>query len=585
MVKDIDPKLKKISDYLTLGKNENFEIPEYQREYSWSVEQCLGLWQDIENYDSTDSYFFGTIIVDYSDNKTTKLIDGQQRTTTFLLLLKALYFAIEQQLEETKETDKSEALVISLKENRDNIIKILFQITDVKTRLEYLATPSNFKTNILVNKSMNEPYPEELRTILNSNSYEEAKEAVLHIKRKQKDNKYTPYFKNFKTFFTNATALNINLDEFTNKFLNDCQVIEIKSWQQEQAIVMFNSLNSKGLPLSDSNIISATLAAKSKNLDSFKEKWKTIVLLADKLESAKIISLNSLLSEYMYIHRAKNKESDVKLFSVRKYYIETHKELLENPDKFCELLFNLANVWDKLKEKENIKLALKFNDNIKYFLAGFLSRYNENDINLGDIEDIAIGLMRIFTILEIVDSGYSKKEFKSFLFKLNLKLVNKSIPVREIISDIDEHIGQNWTKEELKSYIFDYKKNILVFLNEFLFSKEKGITFSIPQSTQIEHIMPSSGRNIQAVRENSGMDSEEFEDYVNKLGNKILLESKFNQAIGNDWFQTKQDTYSGSQFPLAQSLATYKSNQWTKADIDEAEEKIIYRIVKFIFND
>lgn len=585
MVKDIDPKLKKISDYLTLGKNENFEIPEYQREYSWSVEQCLELWQDIENYDSTDSYFFGTIIVDYSDNKTTKLIDGQQRTTTFLLLLKALYFAIKNQLEETNETDKSEALVISLRENRDNIIKILFQISDVKTRLEYLTTPSNFKTDILVNKSMNEPYPEELRTILNSNSYEEAEEAVIHLKPKRKDNKYTPYFKNFKTFFANATALNINLDEFTNKFLNDCQVIEIKSWQQEQAIVMFNSLNSKGLPLSDSNIISATLAAKSKNLDSFKEKWKTIVLLTDELESAKIISLNSLLSEYMYIHRAQDKESDVKLFSVRKYYTETHKELLENPDKFCELLFNLASVWDIIKEKENIKLALKFNDNIKYFLAGFLSRYNENDINLGDIEDIAIGLMRIFTVLEIVDSGYSKKEFKSFLFKLNLKLVNKSIPVREIILDIDEHIDQNWIKKELKSNIFDYKKNILVFLNEFLFSKEKGITFILSQNIQIEHIMPSSGRNIQAVRENSGMDSEEFDDYVNKLGNKILLESKFNQAIGNDWFQTKQDTYSRSQFPLAQSLATYKSNQWTKADIDEAEKKIIYRIVKFIFND
>lgn len=47
MAKDIEPKLKFISDYLTLNEKEKFVIPEYQRGYSWNIEQCDKLWQDI----------------------------------------------------------------------------------------------------------------------------------------------------------------------------------------------------------------------------------------------------------------------------------------------------------------------------------------------------------------------------------------------------------------------------------------------------------------------------------------------------------------------------------------------------------
>ena len=91
MAKEIEPKLKLISEYLKIDEKSIFSIPEYQRGYSWNNEQCDKLWQDIENFrdsDMTDPYFFGTIIVDCSETNKYKLIDGQQRTTTFILLLK-----------------------------------------------------------------------------------------------------------------------------------------------------------------------------------------------------------------------------------------------------------------------------------------------------------------------------------------------------------------------------------------------------------------------------------------------------------------------------------------------------------------
>ena len=91
MAKNIEPKLRKIGDYLKLEDDTVFTIPEYQRAYSWGIDNCDKLWQDITDFvdsDSKDRYFFGTIIVNCQDDDTKfVLIDGQQRTTTFLLLL------------------------------------------------------------------------------------------------------------------------------------------------------------------------------------------------------------------------------------------------------------------------------------------------------------------------------------------------------------------------------------------------------------------------------------------------------------------------------------------------------------------
>lgn len=88
-------------------------------------------------------------------------------------------------------------------------------------------------------------------------------------------------------------------------------MIEIKSWQVEQAITMFNSLNSDGLPLYDADIISAKLyaIAETKNKGrEFTELWKELLKQIGELSSTKIANIDSILSQQMYYERAKNKE-------------------------------------------------------------------------------------------------------------------------------------------------------------------------------------------------------------------------------------------------------------------------------------
>lgn len=130
MAKNIEPKLKKIGDYLKLDEDTVFTIPEYQRAYSWSIDNCDKLWQDINDFvdsDSKDRYFFGTIIINCQDDDTKYgLIDGQQRTTTFLLLLKALLVRINTAIERTSTDDDSAALCRGLQERRRRIMGILY---------------------------------------------------------------------------------------------------------------------------------------------------------------------------------------------------------------------------------------------------------------------------------------------------------------------------------------------------------------------------------------------------------------------------------------------------------------------------
>ncbi len=253
MAKNIEPTLKLISVFLKLGKNENFVIPEYQRSYSWNITQCDKLWQDIEDFissEASDPYFFGTIIVDCSDIDKFSLIDGQQRTTTFLLLLKALLLRLNDAFKNIPNDDEdSERLKAGLKANRDRIMVILYKAEDedIPSMLK-----DNTKTqNILVleNKSINELHLEEVNKIIGAIDFETAEQNAYKIPRRQKDNKYTNHFRNFKYFYDNlGEKSDSQLNKFAKVFLERCQVIEIRSWQVEQAITMFNSLNSSGLP-------------------------------------------------------------------------------------------------------------------------------------------------------------------------------------------------------------------------------------------------------------------------------------------------------------------------------------------------
>ena len=261
--------------------------------------------------------------------------------------------------------------------------------------------------------------------------------------------------------------------------------------------------------------------------------------------------------------------------------------------ELCDNLEKIVRIWDRIKDYQFVRLMSKFNENIKIYLISYLFRFDESDITEDVVLEVGESLLKLFTILELVDAGFSSSKFKTFLFGEATKLVDKNIPIEEIQKDISVHITKNWEKYFIEGQILDYEKNILVYLNEYLYAKLHDRTFTIDETLNIEHIMPASGHNIETIRQDAGIETrEEFQSIANKLGNKILLEEDINKSISNEWFKTKKQKsindkagYKDSKYHIAKALIEYPKDTWTKEDIETMTVKIAERISKFIFGE
>lgn len=210
MAKNIDAKLKSIQDIFSnsqgsiLGRDGIFIIPDYQRAYNWKFnEQCDKLWQDIESFienGKNETYFLGSIIIN-NDSEQLYVIDGQQRMTTFMLLLKALLIKINNFLQNFSSDIDAESIKDALENRRREIINCLYSIDEDDVSLVVKGGKKLSDLHIkYCNNSINEEYPLEVKTILNGTCYDEIERNVVTIKYKQKNNKYSNFFKNFKFF-------------------------------------------------------------------------------------------------------------------------------------------------------------------------------------------------------------------------------------------------------------------------------------------------------------------------------------------------------------------------------------------------
>lgn len=85
-----------VTDLLTIEEiiaGRLFKIPDYQRGYSWETKQIIDLIKDIEHIGHQNHrHYTGTIVVSISENaERYNVVDGQQRLTTIIILLKEIY--------------------------------------------------------------------------------------------------------------------------------------------------------------------------------------------------------------------------------------------------------------------------------------------------------------------------------------------------------------------------------------------------------------------------------------------------------------------------------------------------------------
>src|ERR1700730_11860630 len=319
---------KSIFSLLAEMQTRKFIIPEYQRPYKWDREKCDILWQDVtsfyeENQARESEYFLGTIVTcrrteTEPSSKDVEVIDGQQRITSLLLLLRAF----DKKLEDAPVQDK-------------NILGLKNQIAPCIWDVDSISGEVNDKDRIHIeSKVSTEPDNATFHEILRLGAVDSTKKDL--------------YSRNYAFFFSKcedyARINPTNWQPFCVALLKRCIILPIECDQFDTALTIFSTLNDRGMPLSDSDIFKAQIYGSKNSREEklqFTQAWKE---LTETVEDSGM-SLDDLFRYYSHVIRARNSDK-TKEIGLRKFYAGDNKkfERLKTPGLMDELS-DLAEFW------------------------------------------------------------------------------------------------------------------------------------------------------------------------------------------------------------------------------------------------
>ena len=312
--------------------DEQYIIPEYQRPYSWNYDQCFQLYNDLmESFRSNDDYFIGNIIIAKSEKDKYELdvVDGQQRLTTFLLIIKVLSIFTDDEL------------------YKKDFESILGGMNRKTRKYEYRIKTEVFESNDA----------EYLNKIL---SYEE-KDFDELINRCMKNGKLIDkectnrfekniiYFYNWLKFYNNKKKS--NLDDFIYFLLERVYLLPIelrgntKEEANDKALVIFETLNNRGKNLEDADIFKAKLYKRAKNIDEEKIFIDLWISFKNSCENLKI-EIDDVFRYYSHIIRGRkgitSSEINLREFFTTKDYspfnLKKYKEIMDDLNKIIDIL-------------------------------------------------------------------------------------------------------------------------------------------------------------------------------------------------------------------------------------------------------
>lgn len=280
-----------IKSLLSLSDNgytdKTYIIPEYQRPYRWGIEECDTLWTDIINFftemnnpGADQEYFLGTVVtcIEEDDKNKIDIIDGQQRITSLLLLLRAFYSKLEKSLKSIPEDDNVKGLMIKINPCIWRIDEMSGKVKD-KADLKISSTVALDEDN------------EDFKKILSSGEPLDTK------------SNYNTNYKFFLNKIGEFAAEMHSWKELCLCVLNRCIVLPIECNELNRALTIFSTLNNRGLELSDSDIFKAELyktRTTQKEKMDFSEDWKNLEITAKEGK----FSVNDIFRYYTHVIRA-----------------------------------------------------------------------------------------------------------------------------------------------------------------------------------------------------------------------------------------------------------------------------------------
>ena len=551
---------KTISKLFSEMQGRKFIIPDFQRPYKWNIEKCETLWDDIENFTTSDAeqssdYFLGTIVSYVNGDKNQEIIDGQQRITSFFLLLRSFYKKLE-------DMDSDDDDVKGLKN------QLAPCIWDIDSISQKISDKSTFHIKSLVaTEEDNDTFHRILET--------------GEVKNDAATDNYSLNYSFFKRRCDEYASSNpLQWKNLCVTILTRCVILPIECDTSETALTIFSTLNDRGMPLSDSDIFKAQIYRNIQTAEerkTFTETWKE---LSSVCKQGKL-TIDDVFRYYTHVLRARSDDKS-KEIGLRKFYAHDNYQRLKEATLVIEVL-ELANFWRYLNTKippdENIDYSIS-DESLKYLHC--LNRYPNEYWKY---------VVSVFYL-----KNKEKEDFDSLFTEILKKLVaflfSKFIiaPTVNAIKDdtyqscINVEKGKsiaykiNWNKDTLNSGIESHHSSRisrgLLLLHAY---SNKDQVELIPETFDIEHIFPKKWQDTNYF----GWEHLDAVAYLDRLGNKIVLEKKLNIQAGNGYFRQKKDKYKLSSIAVIKELADSNENDWVKKDIEQREERLKSNLLTF----
>ena len=554
---DLHVSKKTVGKLFSEMQNKKFIIPDYQRPYKWNIEKCETLWNDIENFAQTEAkegydYFLGTVFSYINENKDAEIIDGQQRITSFMLLLRAFYKKLEDMIED-REVNNLRNLVAPCIWNVHRLSGEIIDRKDIHIFSEVATEEDN----------------ETFHKILETGTFT----------TKASDN-YSLNFNFFKNKCDEYASSNpLKWKELCITILDNCVILPIECDTQDTALTIFFFLFDRGMPLADSDIFKAQIYKSyyDDKRKEFTEAWKELTLVCRQ----GYFSIDDVFRYYTHTLRARNLDKS-KEVGLRKFYAENKYQRLKNDDLMPEIT-DLAYFW------RYINTSIEPDIDFSYIIS------KQTRIYLHCLNHYPNEYWKYVTsvfFLKNKDSLGFEQEFESFLKKLIAFLFAKFIEypsVNAIKDDIYQScisinvdnklqfkysLNEELLKQQIDNHSSSRISRALLLLHAYLDPDQKSL---IPYTFDIEHIFPKKWQDTNY----NGWNKNDADLFLDRFGNKVVFEKKLNIQAGNGYFGIKKQRYSLSSISTVIKLSNYSTNDWLKHDIEQRESEFKNTLIEY----
>ena len=279
-----------------------YEVPKFQRPYSWEKEQLQDYWTDVVG--AHGDLFFGTIVTWVSEKRdlfrdTYSLIDGQQRLTTSAIALSVVRDALDAQAEDithnTESTDRTRRMAKNLANTSQ---RYLVAEDDYGTEFAIIVRPESMFWDVIQKPNTipsNAQWDESARRIGQARAFFEQKvEEAIKESETPKD------------------ALD-RLTEIRSSILR-ARIIQVELEKEEDAFLIFETLNTRGADLQLRDLVKNDLvrgiSTNQQDRNNVVQRWDSIMKQVVATDSA-IDSADSFIWQSWNSHREAVRQNEL----------------------------------------------------------------------------------------------------------------------------------------------------------------------------------------------------------------------------------------------------------------------------------